>query len=163
MSAISPPVKPLEVRSVHVSSNYAFTPDVLTSASTAYLIRVEHHSDAPYHEEGNFNLFSGGVRMLATFTIIPLGEGESISAMVAKVVGKVHASGLDYKLNSMGTVVEGDWDEVMELIKSCHQLMRRKSSRVYTSITIDDRKGAKQRLAGKVESVKKKIKHEIKT
>ena len=101
--------------------------------------------------------------MLAVFTIVPLGKGESVSPIVAKVVKTVAASGLDYKLTAMGTIVEGDWDEVTAVIKKCHHIVRRQAPRVITSVTIDDRKGAKKRLAGKVESVKKKIKGEVKT
>jgi uncharacterized protein (TIGR00106 family) len=99
--------------------------------------------------------------MLATFTIIPIGKGESISPIIAKVVKAVDRSGLDYKLTAMGTIVEGGWCDVMAVIKKCHDLVRRTSPRVLTSITIDDRKGAKKRLEGKVESVKKKIGKEI--
>jgi uncharacterized protein (TIGR00106 family) len=101
--------------------------------------------------------------MLATFTVLPMGKGESISPIIAKVVKAVDASGLDYKLTSMGTMIEGDWDEVMAVIKKCHKLVGRLTPRVYTTIAIDDRKGAKHRLEGKVESVKKKVKFEVKT
>jgi len=109
------------------------------------------------------DVFLGEVFMLATFTIVPLGEGESISPTVAKVIRMVDASGLDYKLTAMGTIVEGDWKAVMELIGKCHALVRKGSPRVLTSITIDDRKGAKKRLEGKVESVRRKAGKEIMT
>ena len=101
--------------------------------------------------------------MLATFTIIPIGAGESISPIVAKVVKLVDSSNLDYRLTAMGTIVEGEWDEVLTLIKKAHKLVRRHSARVLTSITIDDRKGAKKRLTGKVDSVKSKLKIEVKS
>ncbi len=101
--------------------------------------------------------------MLATFTIIPMGKGESISPIIAKVVKAVDASGIDYKLTAMGTIVEGDWAEVMAVIKKCHDLVKRMTPRVITTITIDDRKGAKKRLEGKVESVRKKVRKEIRT
>ncbi len=101
--------------------------------------------------------------MLATFTVIPLGKGESISPIIAKVAKMVNSSGLDYKLTSMGTMIEGNWDEVMATIQKCHNLVRRLTPRVYTTIAIDDRKGAKKRLEGKVESVKRKVNFQVKT
>lgn len=101
--------------------------------------------------------------MLAIFTVVPVSEGESISPFVTKIVEQVDKSGLDYKLTSMGTIVEGDWDGVMSVIKKCHHIMRRHAARVITNITIDDRKGAKNRLQGKVESVLQKSKRNIHT
>ena len=100
--------------------------------------------------------------MLAFFTIVPLGKGESISGYVTKVAEAVDRSGLEYKLTSMGTVVEGDWDEVMALIKRCHGVMAKYADRVMTTVTVDDRKRAKNRLKGKVDSVLEKTKRKIK-
>jgi len=99
--------------------------------------------------------------MLANFSIIPLGAGASVSKYVAKVVDIVDRSGLDYQLTSMGTLVEGNWDEVMGLIKKCHNATHRLVPRVYTVITIDDRRGAKGRLTGKVKSVERVLKREV--
>ena len=101
--------------------------------------------------------------MLAIFTVVPVSEGESVSLYVAKIVEQIDKSGLDYKLTSMGTIVEGSWDNVMAVIKKCHTLMRRHAGRVITTITIDDRKGAKKRITGKVESVLSKSKRDIRT
>jgi len=101
--------------------------------------------------------------MLANFTVIPVSEGESISHLVAKIIEEVDKSGLDYKLTSMGTQIEGDWDKVMAVVKKCHTLMMKHSRRVITTVTIDDRKGAKKRLTGKVESVLAKSKRNIRT
>jgi uncharacterized protein (TIGR00106 family) len=57
----------------------------------------------------------------------------------------------------MGTVLEGEWDEVMTVIGKCHAEMRKDSERVLTSITIDDRKGKENRIERKLESVEEKI------
>jgi len=100
--------------------------------------------------------------MLANFSVIPLGRGESVSKYVAKVIDIVDKSGLSYQLTSMGTLVEGGWDEVMEVIRKCHHTTRKLVPRVYTVITIDDRKGARGRLQGKVRSVERVLKREVK-
>lgn len=93
--------------------------------------------------------------MVVEFSIVPTDKGESLSRYVAQVVDLVNKSGLDYRLTAMGTLVEGEWDEIMDLIKRCHQKTREASRRVLTSITVDDREGARGRLNGKVKSVER--------
>ncbi|MFP3871693.1 MAG: MTH1187 family thiamine-binding protein [Candidatus Natronoplasma sp.] len=100
--------------------------------------------------------------MLVEFSIVPLDKGVSLSDYVSKVLDMVDESGLEYQLTPMGTIVEGDWDEVMTLIKECHHEMREHSDRVETKIIIDDRVGAKDRITGKIESVEKKLGRELK-
>ena len=97
--------------------------------------------------------------MLAEFSITPIDkEGKSLSEYIAKTINIIKKSGLQYELHAMGTLVEGDAEEVFDLIKKCHLNMTRFSDRVSTSIKIDDRKGATGRLKGKVASVENKLK-----
>lgn len=93
--------------------------------------------------------------MLVQFSVFPVGAKESLSSDVAKSLDLVDRSGLPYKFTPMATIVEGSWEEIMALIKKCHETMRGSHHRVYTSIVIDDREGASGRLTGKVESVEK--------
>lgn len=93
--------------------------------------------------------------MLASFSVLPVGAGEALSEHVAKILSLVDQSGLEYKLGAMQTTVEGEEDEVIELIMNCHREMRRSFPRVLTSITIDDRHGAEHRLTGKVADVER--------
>ncbi len=93
--------------------------------------------------------------MVVEFSLVPIGKGESLGELVAKIVDIVDTSGLPYKLTAMGTIVEGEWDDVFELIKECHFKMRQYANRVMTFITIDDRARAKKRIEGKVEDVEK--------
>ncbi len=92
--------------------------------------------------------------MVVEFSIWPM-VGASGSEHVAKVIKMVDESGLPYKVNAMGTVVEGEWDEVMGLIKKCHQLLANQAERVITEIRIDDRKARSNRIEGKVASIEK--------
>ena len=96
--------------------------------------------------------------MIFEVSIIPLDKGESVGKYVAKVIKIIHKSNLPYKLTAMSTQIEGEWDEVLPLIKECHEAIRKVSSRVLTSIKIDDRKNAKNRLTGKVNDVMKLLK-----
>jgi uncharacterized protein (TIGR00106 family) len=100
--------------------------------------------------------------MLASFSVFPIGKGESLSQYVSQIIDIVDQSGLEYRLNPMGTVVEGEWDEVLALVKECHLKMRQSSTRVITTISIDDRGGARDRIKGKIESVEHQLGREIK-
>ncbi|MFQ6128539.1 MAG: MTH1187 family thiamine-binding protein [Thermoplasmata archaeon] len=91
--------------------------------------------------------------MLAEVSIFPVGEGVSLSKWVARCLEIIDESGLEYQLNSMGTVIEGEYDEVMEVIRKCHMAVLRDTERVSTHIKIDDRKGVKGGISGKVKSV----------
>jgi len=101
--------------------------------------------------------------MVVEFSIVPVGKGEELAGLVAKVIDIIDRSGLAYQLTSMGTLVEGDWDEVFALIKACHRKMRREAGRVLTHIAVDDRARAKGRLKGKVEDVEKTLGRRLKT
>ena len=95
--------------------------------------------------------------MLIEFSIVPIGTSSSLSAKIAEVLDIVDASGLPYRLTPMGTIVEGEWDELMRLVKRCHRRMMRHEERVLTRIIIDDRKGKKGRMDRKVRSVEKRL------
>ena len=95
--------------------------------------------------------------MIAEFKVVPVGSGESLSKYVAECVKIVDKSGLRYKLTPMGTIIEGDLDKVLEVIKACHLKVREMSDRVVTTIEIDDREGAKDEMHRKVQSVERKL------
>ena len=95
--------------------------------------------------------------MIAEFTIVPLGGEEHLSPAVAEILRIVDESGLPYELHAMGTIVEGDWEVVLALIRRCHHRMLESHPRVSTSIRIDDAPGREGRLRGKVEAVERII------
>ncbi len=95
--------------------------------------------------------------MIAEFSIVPFTGEESLSTYVALVIKEVEKSGLNYKLTPMGTIVEGDAEQVFELIKRCHMLMKNHANRVLTRISIDDRGEDLNRMDKKVKSVMEKL------
>jgi uncharacterized protein (TIGR00106 family) len=95
--------------------------------------------------------------MLVEFSIVPIGSGSSIGDQLAEVLKTVDAGGLPYKINPMGTVIEGEWDEIMKLIKKCHKTVMKSEDRVLTTISIDDRKGKPNRIDEKVKSIERRI------
>src|SRR5512140_3210018 len=101
-------------------------------------VPIAHKALALYNVIRNIK---GGDTMLIEFSIVPVGSGSSISDRLAEVLKIVDESGLPYKINPMGTVVEGEWDELFSLVKKCHETVMKREERVLTSISADDRKG----------------------
>ncbi len=81
---------------------------------------------------------------------------------VAKIIDLIDKSGLTYQTHALGTLVEGEWDEVMALVKKCHMALREDFNRVLTRITIDDRKGRTGRITGKVKDIEDVLGRQIK-
>ena len=100
--------------------------------------------------------------MLVAFSIVPVGAGSSVGDQLAGVLKIVDASGLPYKVNPMGTVIEGEWDEVMSLVRKCHEAVMKTGERAITTIAVDDRKGKPNRIEEKVKSVERRIGKELK-
>lgn len=101
--------------------------------------------------------------MLAQISIIPVGTGEEMKELIAKALKIVDNSELDYQLTSMGTIIEGDWDEIMALVKKCHEEIRNFADRIVTNITIDDRKNMTGRLKNQVLEVEYAVGGSLKT
>lgn len=100
--------------------------------------------------------------MLFQVTMFPSARPSgSVSAAVGKVIDIIDKSGLPYRLGPMSTTIEGGWDEVMAVINKARLTLRREYPRLYISITVDDRKGAKKRLTGKIASIEKKLGREV--
>jgi uncharacterized protein (TIGR00106 family) len=86
--------------------------------------------------------------VLLEMSITPLGKGDSVSQYVAECVQLVDQSGLDYELHAMGTIVEGELDQVLELLRQCIEQCAAK---------LDYRRGCSGRLRSKVTSVEEKL------
>jgi uncharacterized protein (TIGR00106 family) len=97
------------------------------------------------------------------FTIVPLDKGTSLSHFVARVLDIVDKSGLDYRLTPMGTVVEGEWDDLVDLLNRAFKAVEPASERLILSVKFDHRKDAENRLIKKIESVEKKLGRKLKT
>jgi uncharacterized protein (TIGR00106 family) len=96
--------------------------------------------------------------MIAAFSITPLGAGESVGGVVADCVRLVRESGLPNETNAMFTNVEGEWDEVMAVLKACVDKASEAAPRVSVVVKMDvlsDDPGG--RLRSKVESVERHL------
>ena len=101
--------------------------------------------------------------VLLEFSMSPLGKGESVGKYVARSLEIIDRSGVEYRLNPMGTVLEGEWHEVFGVVKQCFERMRKDCRRISCVIKVDYRQGRKGRLGGKIASVEKRLKRRVKT
>ena len=94
-------------------------------------------------------------------TIIPIGTATpSLSQYVADCVRILEsATGVDYRLNAMGTVLEGDLDRVLAVVRQMHEHpFTQGVQRVTTTVRIDDRRDKGLTMSGKVEAVERILK-----
>jgi uncharacterized protein (TIGR00106 family) len=91
--------------------------------------------------------------MLCAFSVTPLGTGDSVGDVVAEAVRIVRESGLPNQTDAMFTLVEGEWDEVMAVVKRCVDAVAARAPRVSVVCKLDHRPGATDMLHAKVASV----------
>ena len=101
--------------------------------------------------------------LLVEFSLTPIGRGPSVSPWVSRSIDIVDRSGVPYRLGPMGTCVEGEWDEVMGLLKACFDRMAEDCERISISFKGDWRKGASGRLTAKIEKVEATLGRRLKT
>jgi uncharacterized protein (TIGR00106 family) len=92
-------------------------------------------------------------------SITPLGTGTpSVSRYVAGCERILRDSGLKNELTAMGTIIEGDLDQILAVIRKMHEgPFTQGAVRVSTFIKIDDRRDKEHTIAGKMKSVREKM------
>ena len=90
---------------------------------------------------------------LCELTMFPTDKGISVSPYVARILEVIDASGLDYQLTPMGTIIEGSWDDVFGLITACFGVLQTDCDRISVSIKIDYRKDGGKRMRHKIERI----------
>jgi uncharacterized protein (TIGR00106 family) len=93
--------------------------------------------------------------MLVAFSVTPLGDSESVGDAVAECVRIVRASGLACETNAMFTNIEGEWDDVMPVVRACVERAAEHAPRVSVTMKMDYRPGVDGQLEGKVERVER--------
>ena len=100
--------------------------------------------------------------VLLEFSIVPLDKGQSVSQYVARSLEIIDASGLDYRLHAMGTIIEGELPEVLDVLRRCVEAIAADCDRVTFTAKMDYRKGHAGRLESKVASVEAIVGRELK-
>lgn len=95
--------------------------------------------------------------VLMEFSMAPLGQGESVSAPVARVIDVIDCSGLPYQLTPMGTIVEGEWDECLALVTRCFETLKPDCPRISVSLRADYRVGPAGRLKSKTARIEERL------
>jgi uncharacterized protein (TIGR00106 family) len=107
---------------------------------------AHHHGTSPARRR---------ITMLVAFSVTPLGVGEAVTEYVADAVRVVRDSGLPNRTDAMFTTVEGDWDEVMDVVKRAVEAVAAKAPRVSLTLKADVRPGVTGALESKVETLER--------
>jgi uncharacterized protein (TIGR00106 family) len=95
--------------------------------------------------------------MLVAFSVTPIGTGADVGAAVADAVRVVRASGLPNRTDAMFTTVEGEWDEVMAVVRDAVDAVAMHAPRVSVTLKADVRPGVTGAITAKVESVERHL------
>lgn len=94
--------------------------------------------------------------MLIAFSVSPLGgESDSVGSAVAEAIRVVRESGLPNETTAMYTMVEGEWDEVMAVVKRATDVILAKAPRASLVLKADIRPGHTGQLRAKVDRVER--------
>lgn len=91
--------------------------------------------------------------MIVAFSITPLGIGEQVGRAVAEAVRVVRASGLPNHTDAMFTTVEGEWDEVMDVVKRATDAVLAVAPRAGLVLKADIRPGVTDAMTSKVAAI----------
>jgi uncharacterized protein (TIGR00106 family) len=91
--------------------------------------------------------------MLVAFSVTPLGVGDSVAEYVADAVRVVRDSGLPNQTDAMFTTIEGEWDEVMAVVKAAVEAVSARAPRVSVTLKADIRPGVTGALQAKMEAL----------
>ena len=98
---------------------------------------------------------NAGMNTLVAVAIAPCGTGDELSAEVAEVVRVIRESGLP---TSMFTEIEGDWDEVMQVVRDATFVLASKGIRTEVVLKADIRPGFTDTMTGKLKRMEAQIK-----
>jgi uncharacterized protein (TIGR00106 family) len=95
--------------------------------------------------------------MIVAFSVTPLGVGEDVAEYVADAVRVVRASGLPNRTDAMFTTIEGEWDEVMAVVKGACDAVAARAPRVSVTLKADIRPGVTGALDAKMASLERHL------
>ena len=102
--------------------------------------------------------------VLLEFAMSPSGQGHgSLSPYIARILDIIDRSGVTYQLTAMGTILEGDWDDVMRVVGECFRELQADCPRIGMNLKMDYRAGTESRLQSKVDAVEAKVGRKLRT
>ena len=98
------------------------------------------------------------MKIMVDLCVVPLGVGVSVSTFIAQCQRIINDAGLESQLHPYGTVIQGEWDEVMTVVKSCHEKVHAMGApRISTTLKIGTRTDREQSMQDKMNSVTQKL------
>lgn len=98
------------------------------------------------------------MKVIADLTIIPLGVGVSLGSYIAACEKILTKAGLKTRLHGAGTNIEGDWEQVMQAVRECHQRLHEMGApRIASTLHLGTRVDREQTLEDRIRSVEEKL------
>ena len=99
------------------------------------------------------------MKVIADLCVVPVGVGVSVSKYIAECEKILKDAGLKTKLHSYGTDIEGEWDQVFDAIKKCHEKVHEMGApRISSTLRFGTRTDREQTMNDKIKSVEDKLK-----
>jgi uncharacterized protein (TIGR00106 family) len=99
--------------------------------------------------------------MVAELRVTPVGARVPFVRVIADLLPILAESPLQYELHAMGTTVEGEIDAILDLVRRCHQELRKHAERTLIELSIDDRAGAEGELTRSLEHLRELSGHSL--
>jgi uncharacterized protein (TIGR00106 family) len=98
------------------------------------------------------------MHVMIDLCVVPIGVGVSVSQYIAECQRIIGRAGLASQMHPYGTVIEGEWDAVMAVVKQCHQSVHEMGApRISTTVKIGTRIDREQHMQDKIDSVVEKL------
>ena len=98
------------------------------------------------------------MHVMIDLCVVPLGVGVSVSNYIAECEKILHQAGLETHLHAYGTNVAGEWDDVFEAVRRCHERVHALGApRITSTIRVGTRTDRAQTMTEKIDSVERKL------
>ena len=98
------------------------------------------------------------MQVMIDLCVVPLGVGVSVSNYIAECEKILHQAGLETQLHAYGTNVAGEWDDVFDAVRRCHERVHELGApRITSTIKVGTRTDRVQTMAEKIDSVQQKL------
>ncbi|MCS5567104.1 MAG: MTH1187 family thiamine-binding protein [Pseudomonadales bacterium] len=98
------------------------------------------------------------MHVMIDLCVVPLGVGVSVSNYIAECEKILHQAGLETHLHAYGTNVEGEWNDVFDAVRRCHERVHELGApRITSTIKVGTRTDRVQTMAEKIDSVQQKL------
>jgi uncharacterized protein (TIGR00106 family) len=92
--------------------------------------------------------------MIAELRLTPVSADTPFARLVADVVPVLAESPLQYQVHAMGTTLEGELEPILDVVRRCHEVLRKHADRVLLELSIDDRQAPEGELVRSLQHLK---------